>query len=546
LKKEAVMGSPCRLAILIFGIFAALIFAVCNRAASQTVPGDLTGDGAVTIADATIALQIAVGIRSPSPQQLAAGDLNGDGKLSISEVTQILRAAVRLIKPEDLIQGPIVTTVVGDPIGFADGSPTVARFQDPEEVAVGPDGSIYVADVLNHSIRRIQPDGTTTTIAGTGLPGYKDGPAKQAQFNSPYGIAVDKSGVIYVADSLNRRIRKITPDGMVSTLAGAPEQRDGYFLPDVLDGPPTKARFAFPAGIDVDADGNVYVADFDANRIRKVAPDGTVTTLAGSGIAGFADGPAREARFNGPSGVAVDKNGTVYVADFYNHLIRAISPKGDVFTLSGNPEVDEEGNPLGGYEDGPSETARFDGPAGISIGANGVLYVADYYNNRIRRVERDGSVTTIAGTGKIGSADGPGAEASFYTPTESSLPTESYMWQTPETTPSAASPRTALSALSPAFHRRAMLTDRPTKQGFAHRKPSPSTPTATSILRTQATTKSESFPPTASSQLWPEPVRLATKTAWPAPLSSTSQPDWRLMMPATSSWQTASTKEFGL
>jgi sugar lactone lactonase YvrE len=414
--KEAVMRSPRRFAILTFGIFAALIFATCNRAASQTVPGDLTGDGAVTIADATVALQIAIGIKSPSPQQLAAGDLNGDGKLSISEVTQILRAAVRIIKPEDLIQGPIVTTVVGDPVGFADGGPTVARFQDPEEVAVGPDGSIYVADVLNHSIRRIQPDGTTTTVAGTGLPGYKDGPAKQAQFNSPYGIAVDKSGVIYVADSLNRRIRKITPDGMVSTLAGAPEQRDGNFLPDVLDGPPTKARFAFPAGIDVDADGNVYVADFDANRIRKVAPDGTVTTLAGSGIAGFADGSAREARFNGPSGVAVDKNGTVYVADFYNHLIRAISPKGDVFTLSGNPEVDEEGNPLGGYEDGPADTARFDGPASISIGANGVLYVADYYNNRIRRVEKDGSVTTVAGTGNVGSADGPGAEASFYTP----------------------------------------------------------------------------------------------------------------------------------
>lgn len=184
----------------------------------------------------------------------------------------------------------------------------------PKGIAVDASGNLYVADDINHRVRKITPAGTVSTLAGSAL-GSADGAGTAAQFNRPTGVALDASGNVYVADAKNHRIRKITPNGTVSTLAGSTE---GF-----AEGTSTAARFSEPVGLAVDASGNVYVADSDNSRIRKITPDGTVSTLAG-GSAGFADGTATTARFRSPSGVAVDAAGIVYVADRQNHSIRKI------------------------------------------------------------------------------------------------------------------------------------------------------------------------------------------------------------------------------
>jgi serine/threonine-protein kinase len=224
---------------------------------------------------------------------------------------------VRVITPDEM-----VTTLAGSwEDGYKDGFGTDAQFKVPASVAVDDAGNVYVADTNNHRIRLISPEGEVTTFAG--LPkagyaaGYADGLAGEAKFNGPRSVAVDRAGNVYVADTGNHCIRVISPDGQVSTLAGAKE-------PGYADGQGAEARFSFPAGIGVDAEGNLYVADTANHRIRKIAPDGTVTTLAGSGEPGNADGPAGEAQFRGPEGVVVDADGNLIVADTGNHRIRKV------------------------------------------------------------------------------------------------------------------------------------------------------------------------------------------------------------------------------
>ncbi|SVB76640.1 uncharacterized protein METZ01_LOCUS229494, partial [marine metagenome] len=296
----------------------------------------------------------------------------------------------------------VVTTLAGSgSAGSADGPGVDAQFNDQYGVAVDGSGNVYVADSLNHKIRKITPDGVVTTLAGSGSAGSADGPGVDAQFNDQYGVAVDGSGNVYVADSLNHKIRKITPDGVVTTLAGSGSAGSA-------DGPGVDAQFYKPTDVAVDGSGNVYVTDRNNSKIRKITPDGVVTTLAGSGTEGSADGIGADATFTGPRGLTVDGSRNVYVADQRNHKIRKITPDGVVTTLAGSGTE--------GSADGTGVDAQFNLPRGIAVDGSGNVYVADTSNNRIRKITPDGVVTTLAGNGTEGSADGTGADATFDRP----------------------------------------------------------------------------------------------------------------------------------
>ncbi len=219
-------------------------------------------------------------------------------------------------------------------------------------------------------------------VAGNGVRGGQDGRAADAQFADPYGLAIDAHGALYIADGGdNNRIRAMLPNGNVQTLAGG---REGF-----ADGIGAAAAFNTPSGIAFDMAGNLYIADTGNHAIRKRTPQGVVTTLAGDGSAGFRDGAAAQVRFNGPIGVAVDTQGRVYVADTYNDRIRVIAPDGQVSTLAGGA--------LPGMADGVGDQARFDTPTDLKVDAHGVVWVADMRNDAIRRIAPDGSVSTLIG-----------------------------------------------------------------------------------------------------------------------------------------------------
>jgi sugar lactone lactonase YvrE len=276
-----------------------------------------------------------------------------------------------------------VTVLAGDGVAdVRDGPSPLARFSDPFGVTVAPDGSIYVADAGRaQRVRRIAPDGTVTTVAGGEL-GYRDGPASTARFDTPSGLAFDAGGGVLVADTGNNAIRRIAPDGSVTTVAG-----DG--IPGYLDGPARQARFRGPTGIAVDAAGRIIVADAYNDRIRAIHPDGTVSTLAGSGAPGFADAPVTAAAFDTPSGVAVDAAFNIYVADLGNVAIRKIWPDGRVTTVPHYGLVR---------------------PASVAVAPDGFIYAAGYH--RVVAVDPDGDVRVVAGS-TAGFADGWGADALF-------------------------------------------------------------------------------------------------------------------------------------
>jgi sugar lactone lactonase YvrE len=294
-----------------------------------------------------------------------------------------------------------VSTLAGSTTsGSSDGTGIVAMFNNPLGVAIDAAGNVYVADTDNHKIRKITPEGEVTTLAGNGSAGSSNGNGTEARFRDPSGVALDASGNVYVADSGNNMIRKITPEGVVTTLAGGSAGSS--------DGPGTEAKFSHPEGIAVDASGNVYVADSWNHRIRKITPSGVVSTLAGSRISGSSDGNGIAASFNFPSGVAVDASGNVYVAEGHNQIIRKITPSGGVTTLAGGGSS--------GSSDGIGTAARFKGPTGVAVDASGNVYVADYGNNKIRKITPSREVTTLAGTGNSGSSNGLGTVATFYHP----------------------------------------------------------------------------------------------------------------------------------
>jgi sugar lactone lactonase YvrE len=267
-------------------------------------------------------------------------------------------------------------------------------------------GNAFVSDTNNHTIRRITPAGEVTTFAGTpGLRGDADGSGAAARFNYPAGVAVDGEGNLYIADEGSHTIRKITPSAEVTTFAGL------SFVSGSLDGARSVARFRFPTGVEVDSLGNIYVADTGNQTIRIISSTGQVSTRAGlAGNRGTADGIGAAARFDDPRDLAIDANGNVYVADAFNHAIRRITASGEVTTFAGVAGQ-------GGSDDGNGNNARLQAPSGIAIDANGTFYVAESGGQRIRRITASRDVTTIAGLfGTKGHVDGTGTSARFNFP----------------------------------------------------------------------------------------------------------------------------------
>jgi sugar lactone lactonase YvrE len=291
--------------------------------------------------------------------------------------------------------------------GSADGTGSAARFNRPSDLAVDSAGNVYVTDTNNHTIRMITPAGIVSTVAGlAGSSGSVDGTGTAARFNYPTGIAVDGSGNLYVADTNNHSIRKITPAGAVTTFAGQPG------IPGSADDNGGAARFNAPSDVTVDGASNVYVADTGNNTIREITSAGVVSTLAGlAGSSGSVDGSGSAARFSAPEGVAVDSAGNVYVADTNNSTIRKIFPAGAVSTLAGLAGTS-------GVSDGVGGGARFQYPSDLAVDGSGNLYVADTDNHTIRKISPAGATGTVAGrAGVNGSVDGTGSAARFYYPT---------------------------------------------------------------------------------------------------------------------------------
>lgn len=268
--------------------------------------------------------------------------------------------------------------------GTADGSGGLARFNGPDGITLAANGTLHVADSANGTIRRITTVGVVTTLAGsTSSRGNVDGPGATATFSFPEGVAQDASGTLYVADALNNNIRQISAAGSVTTLAGSAGNAGD------ADGPGHVARFNHPTGIAVDAVGNVYVADTFNNTVRKITLAGVVTTLAGlSGVSGSTDGTGHQALFNNPIGLTVDSAGNVYVADTGNSTIRRITPAGLVTTMAGLAGI-------AGWRNGSGADAWFNQPRAIAIGANGELFVADTGNGTIRKITATGIVSTL-------------------------------------------------------------------------------------------------------------------------------------------------------
>lgn len=272
----------------------------------------------------------------------------------------------------------VVTTFAGSTQGYADGTGVNAKFNLPHNLCIDISDNIYIADEGNHKIRKITPSGVVTTFAGSTL-GFANGIGTSAKFNSPSCVAVDSSGNLYVTDTDNHKIRKITPSGLVTTIAGSTA---GY-----ADGIGTSAMFDEPIGIVIDNAGNLFISDLFNHKIRKISPTGIVTTFVGS-TGGFADGSGSAAMFYFPRGLAIDSANNIYVADTGNQNIRKITASGLVSTIAGT---------IFGYLDGEGTVAQFKNPYCITVSNDGTLFIADTGNNRIRKITN----TTLGTTNEI-------------------------------------------------------------------------------------------------------------------------------------------------
>ena len=316
---------------------------------------------------------------------------------------------VKVIIGSQEIEGPIftytiidiqVSTFAGSTEGDTDGSGSSAQFSSfLQQIAMDSNGNIFVADGDNHKIKKITPSGVVSTFAGS-TEGDVDGVGTAAQFNTPYGLAIDSNNNVFICDIGNQKIKKITPNGVVTTFAG--NGSSGY-----TEGQGTAAQFDDPSRLAIDSQNNLYVTDYHNNSIRKITPNGLVSTFAGSSTSGNQDGQGANAAFYGPSGIAIDLEDNLYIGDEQNYSIRKITPNGTVTTLAGN------GN--SGFADGQGANAQFTYPAGLTTDKQGNIYVADLINDKIRKITPSGLVSTFVGS-TSGFVNGAGAIAKFNYP----------------------------------------------------------------------------------------------------------------------------------
>jgi len=303
-------------------------------------------------------------------------------------------------------QRGIITTIAGNgTYGYSGdcGEATAAELNAPYGVAVDESGNVYIADEGNNRIRKVSTSGIITTIAGNGTPGFSGdgGAATAAELNNQVGVAVDGSGNVYIVERTNNRIRKVNTSGVITTIVG-----NGAFGYSGDGGAATAAELYEPQGVAVDGSENVYIADFNNNRIRKVNTSGVITTIAGNGTRGYSGdgGAATEAELSGPSGVAIDASGNIYIADAGNGRIRKVITSGVISTIAGNGTVGYSG------DGGAATAAELFYPTSVAIDGSGNVYIADTYNNFVRKMNTIGVITTFAGNGTFGySGDGGAA-----------------------------------------------------------------------------------------------------------------------------------------
>lgn len=287
---------------------------------------------------------------------------------------------------------------------FAEGASDKARFSYPWDVTLKANGEIVVVDRFNHRLRKLTPSGEVSTLAGDRAPGHKDGLALNSQFDNPVAVVSDLKGHLYVADSGNHVIRKVSATGEVSTLAGTPGKA-GF-----KDGLAQAGQFSSPSGLALDLQGNLYIADSNNNRIRKLSADGkTLSTIAGSAQQGFQDGSALDSRFFSPRDLVFNAQGELYVSDGFNHAIRKLSADGKTLTtVVGNGEP--------GNREGKGSAARLSEPVGLALDAGGTLFIADSGNNQIKTLSPNGELKILAGNGEGRYKNGPLRESSLASP----------------------------------------------------------------------------------------------------------------------------------